>query len=124
MIDKKRDTDFVAYIMSIETFLFGLYLIYSNNYLIERFSLWVLSPSLENLIGSAFILISLVKVSGLVTGNKHLKRIGIISMLIVWALVVGLYIFEAFKLQFLGLIFTLPILVLCLRIARRGDFVE
>lgn len=124
MTDKQKDTDFVAYIMSIETFLFGLYLIYSNNYLIERFSLLAVSTSLENLIGSMFALISFIKISGLITGNKQLKRIGIISMIIVWSLVVGLYIFEAFNFQFLGLIFTVPTLVLCLRIARRGDFVE
>ncbi len=124
MIDKQRDTDFIAYVMSYTTFFYGLCLIFTEDYLIERFLLWGVSSNIENTIGVIFIIISCIQLIGLKTSNKHMKRSGIISMCLVWAMVVGLYIFEAFDLQFIGLILTAPILVLCLRIARRGDFVE
>lgn len=124
MIDNQKDTDFLAYLISGATLFYGLNLIYSDNYLIERFSLWALSPMVEDLIGLAFIIIAGIEIIGLKSVNKHMKRIGIISMIILWALIVGLYIFEAFDFQFLGLILTVPILVICLRIARRGDYIE
>lgn len=124
MIDNQKDTDFLAYLISGATLFYGLNLIYSDNYLIERFSLWAMSPIVEDLIGLVFVIIAGIEITGLKLVNKHMKRIGIISMIILWALIVGLYIFEAFDFQFLGLILTVPILVICLRIARRGDYIE
>lgn len=124
MIDKKQDADFVAYVCSLTTLAYGAYILYADSYLTERFGLWGLSATGENLIGIAIMIVSIVKLYGLFTDNKLMKRLGIIAMIVVWALIVGLYIFEALNLQFLGLTLTAPILVLCLRIARRGDFVE
>lgn len=120
MIDNQKDTDFIAYVMTYATLAYGMYLMFTNDYLIERFSLWEITSNFENAIGLAVCIVAVVKIIGLITGNKHMKRIGIIGMCIVWAAIVGLYIFEAFNLQFLGLILTLSFLVLCLRIARRG----
>ncbi|EDP68561.1 hypothetical protein CAT7_04824 [Carnobacterium sp. AT7] len=124
MIDKQKDNDFIASVVSIVTLLYGLNVIFSNGYLIERFSFWMMSSNVENVIGLIFALVALANLIGLKTGNKRLKRLGIVFMTMLWAAIFSLYVLEAFKLKFLGLIFTFLPLVLCLRIARRGDFVE
>lgn len=119
-----KDIDFVAYVMSFTTVAYGLYIFNTDRYIIDRFSLLGVSNNAENMFGLFILAAAVIKLLGLKTQNKVLKRIGIVSLIVVWSLVVGVYIFEALKLQFLGLTFTLPVLVLCLRIARRGDFVE
>ena len=124
MIDKQKDNDFIASVVSIVTLLYGLNVIFSNGYLIERFSFWMMSSNVENVIGLIFTLVALANLIGLKTGNKRLKRLGIVFMTMLWAAIFSLYVLEAFKLNFLGVIFTFLPLVLCLRIARRGDFVE
>lgn len=124
MIDKQKDNDFIASVVSIVTLLYGLNVTFSNGYLIERFSFWMMSSNVENAVGFIFAVVAIVKLIGLKTGNKRLKRLGIIFMTMLWAAIFSLYVLEAFKLNFLGVIFTFLPLVLCLRIARRGDFVE
>lgn len=37
MIDKQKDNDFIASVVSIVTLLYGINVIFSNGYLIERF---------------------------------------------------------------------------------------
>lgn len=124
MIDKQKDNDFVASAVSIVTLLYGLNVIFSDGYLIERFSFWDMPANFENVVGFIFVATALVKIIGLKKEDKRLKKIGIVFMTILWTAIFTLYVFEAFKLSFLGLIFTSLPLVLCLRIARRGDFVE
>lgn len=123
MIDKQKDNDFIASVVSIVTLLYGLNVVFSNGYLIERFSFWLMSSNIENVVGFVFAVVALVKLIGIRTDNKQLKRIGIVLMTMLWAAIFSLYVLEAFKLSFLGVIFTFLPLVLCLRIARRGDFV-
>lgn len=123
MIDKQKDNDFIASVVSIVTLLYGLNVIFSNGYLIERFSFWMMSSNAENVIGFIFAVVAVANLIGLRTGNKHLKRLGVVFMTMLWSAIFSLYVLEAFKLSFLGLIFTFLPLVLCLRIARRGDFV-
>lgn len=119
-----KDIDFVAMVLSVEIFFYGCYLLYEDTYFAQRFDLNTLTPSLENGIGVLCMVIAVTKLLGIIKNIRVLKRIGIIGMSLVWAMIVGLYIFEAFNGGFLGLIWSVPILMICLRIARRGDYIE
>lgn len=121
---QQDDTNFVALVMSLVTFFYGLFLKSNGHHLITRFAFLTISPLLENIFGWLFAIIAIIKILGIWKDIKPLKRLGIVGMIILWAIVVGIYLLEALKFNFFGLIFTSPILILCLRIARRGDYVE
>ena len=119
-----RDIDFVALVVAVETFFYGLYLLCADTYFVQRFDIHSFTPMLENSLGVVCTLIGLTKIVGL---RKHIlvmKRVGIVGMCFIWGMVVGLYLFEALNGNFLGLIWSVPTLTLCLRVARRGDYVE
>src|SRR5699024_3660456 len=92
-----KDIDFVAYVISFTSIAYGLYIIYTDRYIIDRFSLWGISNDTENMFGLFIVAVAVMKILGLKTQNKHLKRIGIVSLIVAWSLVVGLYVFEALK---------------------------
>lgn len=124
MFNNVEDTDFESYLLAFQTFAYGLFIFFSNRYLVDRFSISSISPSVEDITGWIILLIAIAKFIGLYKNIKALRRLGIVGMTVIWAFIVGLYVFEALDFQFLGLIMTLPVLIRCLRVARRGDYTD
>lgn len=123
MLNNHNDNDFTAYLISLTTFLYGLNLMFLGGYLTNNFMFLGLTHHTENLISILFLISSMFKSVGIYKCNKKMKKIGIIMLSISWSIIVSLSLLEAvFNHSFSALILTAPILIFCLRIARRGEF--
>lgn len=113
--------DFYAVLTSVVTILFGLLVIWTDSFFNSKVELFQVSETAEFCFGILAIAISIVKLLGLFYNNKPMKRIGIVVIVAIWAMVTALYFVN---LYLFGLIFSGYILAVSLRIARRGDYIE
>lgn len=113
--------DFYSVLTSVVTILFGLLVIWTDSFFNSKVELFQVSETAEFFFGILAITVSVIKMLGLFYHNKPMKRFGIVMIVGIWALVTALY-FVNFYL--FGIIFSGYILLVSLRIARRGDYIE
>lgn len=83
----KHRVDRAGFVVSIGSFLYGMQ-IYNNPNILETYRVYDIIDGLidNHLIGLIFMLISVIKIIGILVNNSILRKVGIISLSFLWGM--------------------------------------
>ena len=102
---------------------FGIFLIIFGDYMHSLFSrLFDVVP--DGIIATVLIISAVIKLVGIYSKNKKLMRIGIVSLSAVWTAIEAVYLVFSFGIGYPSpsFLFVGLIVVICYRVAKKGDF--
>ena len=102
---------------------FSMFLIYFGDYMHSLFSsLFDIVP--DGIIAAILITSAVIKLIGIYSKNKKLKRVGIVALSAIWTAIEAVYLVFSFGIGYPSpsFLFVGLVVVICYRVAKKGDF--